>query len=155
MLICPVTKKCEFIVPVTKNSHLLTAILRPFGPGRKNFNTWDWDLTSASTRACKILSGSVKVCRSYSSDYSKQVYWICLYSWFIRRQKILTIVDFEQSLLSKVWDFVGLRCHAYVFAQSQQYLIFLSAYEPTVQTDSIYLIGIIWRITPANLNRSG
>jgi len=45
MLICPVTKKCEFIVPVAKTPTLLTVILRPFGPGRQHFNTWD--LTSA------------------------------------------------------------------------------------------------------------
>ena len=39
MLICPVTKKCEFIVPVAKTPTLLTAILRPLGPGRQHFNT--------------------------------------------------------------------------------------------------------------------
>ena len=77
--------RANSLYPLQINSHLLTAILRPSGPGRKNFNTWD--LTSASTHACKILSGSVKACRSYSSYYSKQVYWICLYSWFICRQK--------------------------------------------------------------------
>jgi len=77
-----------------KNSTLLTAILRPFGPGRQHFNTWN--LTSAYT-SCKILSGSVKVCRSYSPYYSKQVYWICLCSNVLYADKtILTIADFEQ-----------------------------------------------------------
>jgi len=44
--------------------------------------------------------------------------------------------------------------HMYLLKVSNS-LIFLSAYEPTVQTDSIYRLGIIWRITPANLNGSG
>jgi len=39
MPIFAVTKKCEFInfiVPVTKNPTVFTAILHPFGPGRQN-----------------------------------------------------------------------------------------------------------------------
>jgi len=32
------------------------------------------------THTSKILSGSIKVCQSYSLYYSKLVYWICLYS---------------------------------------------------------------------------
>jgi len=34
MPICPVTKKCEFVVPVTKNTPF-TTIFRPFGLGTK------------------------------------------------------------------------------------------------------------------------
>jgi len=67
MPICPVTKKNNFVVPVTKNTHLFAAILRPSGLLRQNFNTWD--LSYRPTYACKILSGSVKVCRSYSRKY--------------------------------------------------------------------------------------
>jgi len=37
MPVFPVTKKCEFIVPITKNPTIFTAILRPFGPGCQNF----------------------------------------------------------------------------------------------------------------------
>jgi len=40
MVICPVTKKSKFIVPL-RNTHLFSAVLHPFGRGRQNFNTWD------------------------------------------------------------------------------------------------------------------
>jgi len=70
MPICSVTKKCEFIVPVTKSPTFFAAILRPFGPWRLNCNKWDlssaYNILWLTTYACKILSGSVKVCRSYS-----------------------------------------------------------------------------------------
>ena len=39
MPICPNTMKSEFIVPVTETPHLVAAVLRPFDPGRQNFNT--------------------------------------------------------------------------------------------------------------------
>jgi len=35
--LCPVTKKCDFIVPVTKPCTFFAAILRSFGPVRQNF----------------------------------------------------------------------------------------------------------------------
>ena len=42
MPICPVAKKCNFILPVRKKTPtFFAAILRPFGPMRPNFNTWD------------------------------------------------------------------------------------------------------------------
>ena len=47
---------------------------------------------------------------------------------------------------------VGLRCHAYAFAQNQQYFNIFCVWNITAQTDSVYLLGIIWRITAANLN---
>jgi len=53
-------KQNEFIT----NTHFFAAIMRPFGPGSQNFDTWD--LSSVYAYACKILSGSVNVCCSYS-----------------------------------------------------------------------------------------
>jgi len=62
MPMCPVTKKCKY--PLQNcDSHLFAAILRLFVQGAKSLTReiWVWP-----TYACKILSGSVKVCRSYS-----------------------------------------------------------------------------------------
>jgi len=39
MVICPVTKKNNFIVPATKNTPLFATILHPFGTECQNFNT--------------------------------------------------------------------------------------------------------------------
>jgi len=53
----------SIIVPITK-AHLFRRHFVPFWPrAPKIFNTWD---RFPPTCACKILSGSVKVCRSYS-----------------------------------------------------------------------------------------
>jgi len=76
--------RANSLYPLQETPTLLTPILRPFGPGRKILTREIW---LRPTHACKIFSGFVKVCRSYLSYHSKQVYWICLYSWFICRQK--------------------------------------------------------------------
>jgi len=59
----PLQRNASSLFPLRKIHTLFTVILCPFGPGRKSFNTWD---LSSPTCACKILSGSIKVCRSYS-----------------------------------------------------------------------------------------
>jgi len=61
----PLQRENKVIVPVTKHS-LFRRHFAPLWPrtGRQNFNTWH--LSSTFTYACKIVSGSVKVCRSYS-----------------------------------------------------------------------------------------
>jgi len=107
MLIYPVTKKCEFTVPVAKTLTLLAAICAHLAQGANILTRkiWLWPTS------CKILSGSVNVCQSYSPYYSKHVYWICLcsnVSWFIRRQKYKTIADFEQ-IYRPMHDSVGVQ----------------------------------------------
>jgi len=44
MQICPIAKKNNFIVPVTKAPTFFAAILHLFGQGCQNFNTWDLSL---------------------------------------------------------------------------------------------------------------
>ena len=55
--------KWEFIVPVTKLPPFPPLFCAPLAPGTKilTHEIWVWP-----TYACKILSGSVKICQSYS-----------------------------------------------------------------------------------------
>jgi len=76
MPICPVTKKNNFVVPVTKTLTFFTAILHLFGPGCLNFVTRE--ILVRLTCMCKILSGSVKVCQSYSRKANFQQIHITL-----------------------------------------------------------------------------
>ena len=67
MPICVVTKKNELLHPL-QNMHLFAAILRPFGPERQNFNTWN--LSSAWVWPVKFyLDPLINVCRSDSRKY--------------------------------------------------------------------------------------
>jgi len=75
MPICPVTKKTQLCTRY-KNTHFFAAILLPFGPGRQNFNRMRFELGLGPTYASKILSGSVKVYRSYSrkADFKQKMH---------------------------------------------------------------------------------
>jgi len=64
--LCPVTKKCDFIVPVTKPCTFFRrhfALLWRRAPKFQKLGIW-----VRPTCVCTILSGSVKVCRSYSQN---------------------------------------------------------------------------------------
>ena len=64
MPICPVTKKNNFILPVRKKlPHLLPPFCTPLAQGAKILTR---QIRFRPTYACKLLSRSVKVCRSYS-----------------------------------------------------------------------------------------
>jgi len=57
-------KKCEFIVPVTeKHPPFSPTLCAPLAQGAKILKL---EIRFPRTYACKILLGSVKVCRSYS-----------------------------------------------------------------------------------------
>jgi len=62
MPICPLTKKCEFTVHVTKKLTPFSPLFCALWPRAPKFSHEIW---VRPTYACKILSGSVKVCRSY------------------------------------------------------------------------------------------
>jgi len=62
MVICPITKKCEFIVYPLQNTHFFAAILLPFGPAK----IVACEIWIRPTYVCESLSGFVKVCQSYS-----------------------------------------------------------------------------------------
>jgi len=61
--ICPVRKKKTSLYPLLKiNTHLFATISRPFSQGAKILMR---EISTRPTYACKILSWSVRVCRSY------------------------------------------------------------------------------------------
>jgi len=63
MLTCPVTKKNNFIVPVTKKQQpFLPPFCTPLAQGANILTRAIW---VPPTYACKILSGYIKVCWSY------------------------------------------------------------------------------------------
>jgi len=57
--ICAVTKKCEFVAPTPKTCTFWPPFCAPLAQGAKILRLEIW---VKSTYACKILSGSVKVC---------------------------------------------------------------------------------------------
>ena len=84
MPICPVTKKCKFIVSLRKKHPLFGAILHPFGPGHPNFNTRvTWDLSSANMSA-KFYSDVLRFAAVIPENPICSDYTVCLpacYAW--------------------------------------------------------------------------